>query len=203
MPNLRPAKRTLPAYDPENNIGAVDRIRMAMMNGMMEQLTDAEHVQFNRWKQVDDWIRDKRLPGDRELRNMIIAKYGVAWDTAQRDIRNAKQLFCATEDNHEYYRSVYIEQTEAAAKKAERDGDFRAFEKLMRLAAEMRGIDTAKKEEIPYEKLQTFNFIIQFNPESAGFKTLENKEEVLAKYQRKKRISQKMAEQAEDAELDL
>ncbi|MGY0037645.1 hypothetical protein [Pedobacter sp. NJ-S-72] len=35
----RAALRKLPAYDPDNNIGAVDRVRFAMINNRMADLT--------------------------------------------------------------------------------------------------------------------------------------------------------------------
>ncbi|MBE7178190.1 MAG: hypothetical protein INR69_17440 [Mucilaginibacter polytrichastri] len=202
MPDLRPAKRSLPAFDPDNHIGSVDRVRFAMANGLMDQLTELERVQLSRWKQADDWIREKRLPSDRELRNMLMARFSISYDTASRDIQNARELFKASSEDQEYYRSVYIERLEAALRDAERAGDFKAFEKLMRLAAEMRGIDTPKKNDIPYEKLQALTFINQFNPEAIGFKRIENKEAILRKYKEKKRITDIMQKEAEDAELD-
>ena len=211
MGKKRPALRELPEYDPENNIGAVDRIRFAMMHGRMDALHKAELEQLERWKQVDDWIRSKRfinlageeeiVVGRRKLRNLVMAKYDCSWDTAERDIRNAIALFTPAEDDKEYQRSVYIESLETAAEEARERRKYAAYKGLMALAAELRGLDKPDVEE-SQDKMQAFKFIIEYNPEAIGLKTIpaDLKQQYLERW-RKKSASDKMKEDAEDAKL--
>jgi len=207
MSDKRKALRTLPKYDPDNNIGAVDRVRFAMINNRMDALTADELEQFERWKQIDNWIRSKRyvnelgenvlLANHRSLRNMVMVKHEVSWDTAERDIRNAKDLF-KPDDDHEYYRSVYIEQLEERAATAN-DKNFKA---MIELAATLRGHKEKQEEEVPYDKMEAFQLQIEYNPEAIGLTRLENPEEALAKWNKKKSISDVLNNQAEDAELE-
>ncbi|MBS7565147.1 hypothetical protein KHS38_12100 [Mucilaginibacter sp. Bleaf8] len=213
----RPAKRTMPAYDPANDIGAVDRIRFAMINNRMNELTEPEFRQLERWKQVDDWIRSRRyqgiggdgklglqlIPNQRFIRNLIISTYNVSWDTAERDIRNTQKLFSSRADDREYHRAVYIEQAEQRAEEAAASGDHKAAYKYLELAANLRGLFTEQPEEEDNEKLQALQFIIEYNPEAVGLKTIENKDEVFARWMKKKAsISDAMNKDAEEAKYE-
>ncbi|MGY0037644.1 hypothetical protein [Pedobacter sp. NJ-S-72] len=129
-----------------------------------------------------------------------MSKYDCSWDTAERDIRNAKDLFKASHDDKEYSRSVYIDQIEENAEKAAKFNDFKAYAKLMELAAKLRGHFDAVIEEIPYDKLEAFQFIIEYNPEAIGLKRVDNPDEVIERWRKKKQIAQKLADDAEDAE---
>ena len=202
MKDLRPAKRMLPKYDSENEIGFVARARFAMLENRVGDLTVDEQIQFQRCTFVDDLVRQRRYFNDRELRNMVMAKYQVSWDTANRDIRNARELFNASTDDREYFRSVYIEDLERTAQKAQKAGDFKAYEKIMKQAGQLRFLFEKPKEDVEYDKLTGFQMIIEFNPEAMGFKTIKNKDKILAKYKSKRDILKKIAEAAEDAELE-
>ncbi len=201
----RPALRSIPSYDPTTNIGAVDRIRWAIGNNRKDALTVPELEQLERWKQINDWIRERYHPDDedrlhpitnhRYLRNLVMEQFKVGYDTAERDIRNTKDYFKNIMDDQEYWRSVYIEQLETrAAKAADKD-----FIKLIDLAAELRGLKDAPKDDIEYTKLEAFQLIIEYNPEAIGLKRLENPDEVLERWRHKRSVSEKMSEQAEDA----
>jgi hypothetical protein len=201
MPDRRKALRTLPAYDPDNNIGAVDRVRFAMINNRMNALTAGELVQFERWKQIDDWIRERRSNTHRALRNAVIAAFEISWDTAERDIKNAKDLFKASNDDNEYYRSVYIEDLESKAAEAAESDDYATYGKLMEIVAKLRGLFDKPAEEVPYDKLESFQLNIEYNPEAVGLTRLTNPEEALARWTKKKSVSDQMNKEAEDAEL--
>jgi hypothetical protein len=210
MASNRPALRALPKYDPDNDIGAVDRIRFAMINNRMDALHEPERKQFERWKQIDDIIRSKRfinvtekeesVIGRRQLRNAVMVKYLVSWDTAERDIKNAIKLFTPAEDEKEYYRSVYIEDLEAKAEEAARDGKYAAYKEIMKLASELRDLDKPTVE-VAMDKLQAFVFIIEYNPEAVGLKTIDNKDEVLARWRKRKYATDRMTQEASDAEI--
>ncbi len=211
----RPALRLIPTYDPENNIGAVDRIRYCIVNDRMAELHKDELEQLERWKQVNDWIRDGRclginkygdedlipIGGHSKLRALIMKVLQVSWDTAERDIANTKKFFREVYDNQEYYRAVYIEQFEREALEAAASGKYAAAERLRFRAAELRGLYLPPKEEIPVDKVAAFQLNIEYNPEAVGLKTIENKEEHFLRWRQKKNksISDKMNEEADDA----
>lgn len=210
----RPARRKLPDYDPDNNIGAVDRIRFAVIHNMFDQLTKDEKTQFNRWKQCNDWLRGRRyigvgdggkmveqiIPNQRFIRNLIMTTFEVSWDTAERDIKNTKKFFMPLEDDNEYFRSVYIEQAEEDAELAKQSGDFKANRQLKELAARLRGLFDEKPDEDNNDKLEALQFIIEYNPEAVGLTTIENKDEIFARYQKKKKsVSEALKKGAEDA----
>lgn len=205
MSEKRPAVRSLPAYDAENNITTVDRVRMAMLTNRMALLKEPERVQFERWKQIDDWIRSKRYGegeeeiflNHRNLRNLLMSKYDISWDTAERDIRNAKNIFKASQDDKEYSRSVYIEMLEEKAMSCSKPSD---FAKLMELAAKLRGLFDEQVLDVPYEKLEAFQLNIEYNPEAIGLKRIEDPDAVLERWTKKKNAAQRMADDAEDAE---
>lgn len=214
MADKRPARRMLPDYDPDNNIGAVDRIRFAVIHNMFDQLTEPEKRQFERWKQVNDWLRSRRyigvsddgkpqesiIPNQRFIRNLIITNFGVTWDTAERDIQNTKKFFQPQTDDNEYFRSVYIEQAEEKAEQAAAAGDYKASMKFMELAARLRGHFDEKADDDQYDKMENFQFIIEYNPEAVGLRTLENKDEVYARWSKKKKtLSDAMKKDAEEA----
>jgi hypothetical protein len=201
MSDRRKALRTIPAYDPDNNIGAVDRVRFAMINNRMDALHQNELVQFERWKQIDDWIRERRSKTHKALRNAVMAAFDISWDTAERDIRNAKDLFKASNDDNEYYRSVYIEDLESVAAQAREDGDYQAYDKLMNTIAKMRNLYEKPAEEIPYNKLEAFVLHLEYNPEAVGLTRLKDPEAALAKWNKKKSISDHINSFADDAEL--
>ncbi|MOA00380.1 hypothetical protein D3C78_1197390 [compost metagenome] len=198
----RPAKRMLPSHDPQNNIGAVDRIRVAMVEGRMDELHQDEKTQLLRWMQIDDLIRQGRLQSDSDIVQFLLAKYSYSLDTAYRDIRSAKQLFAFTPDEHEYYRKVYIEQLEKAAAKALIKGNYEQQRRNIETAAKLRGLFEAKNEVIPYDKLEAFQVIMQYNPEAVGLKPVENKDAIFERYMKKKRVSEQMQLDAEEAEYD-
>ena len=166
MAKKRAALRALPKHDPDNNIGVVDRVRFAMAHARMNALTVDEAAQFKRWQQINDWIRDRRYvdefaPGlekptkmissHRILRNLVMGTFGMTWDTAERDIRNSKQVFLPIDDDNEYYRSVYIEQFEQRADEAAALGDYSGSAKYAELAVKLRRLLEAPKEQIEYE----------------------------------------------------
>jgi hypothetical protein len=215
----RRALRVIPKYDADNNIGAVDRVRFCIINGRMDELTQSEREQMERWRQIDAWIRQGRyttvgddgsdkeefIAGHSGLRQLAMAYFGISWDTAERDIYNTKK-FCATDhDDQAFYRSVYIEKAERLeweAKNACRP-DFRAAEKALRLAAELRGMFDEVVEDIPNEKLANVQFIIEYNPEAIGLKTIENKEEVFERWLSKTRnATDRMADDSEEVEYE-
>ncbi len=214
----RPALRVLPAFDPDNNIGAVDRIRFCIVNNRMNELHQAEHEQLERWKQVNDWIREGRyqtvdrwgepdftiINGHTKLRHLIMTVLDVSWDTAERDIINTKKFFREVYDDQEYYRSVYIEQFEREALEAAKVGKYAAAERLRFRAAELRGLYLPPKEETPVDKVEAFQLNIEYNPEAVGLKTVENKEEHFERWRAKKTksISEKMNLEADDAASD-
>lgn len=202
MSDKRKALRTLPAYDPDNNIGAVDRVRFAMINNRMDALHEDELQQFERWKQIDDWVRERRSPTHRALRNAVMAKYEISWDTAERDIKNTKDLFKASNDDNEYYRSVYIEDIESKAAKAYESEDFGSYAKLMDIVSKLRGLFDDKPEVVDYDKLQSFQIVMDYNPEAMGLTRIENVDEVMSRWMQKKTISQTMQKNAEDAEFE-
>lgn len=216
MAKYRSALKTLPKHDPENNIGVVDRVRFAMAHARMDALTVDEKAQFKRWMQINDWIRDRRyvdifLPGKpdvaitshRILRNLVMSTFEMSYDTAERDIRNAKAVFVPIDDDNEYHRSVYIEQLEQRADAAAVEGDYSGSARLMELAVKLRRLLEAPKEQIEYDKIEALQFIIEYNPEAIGLKTIPNKEEVLARWQKKKALSDRMASDAEEARYDV
>lgn len=210
----RRASRTMPAYDPDNNIGAVDRIRFAIINNMMDKLTKDELVQLGRWRQIDDWIRSRRyieynaleskneekvIPNQRFIRNLAMAKFEITWDTAERDILNTQKLFNSRDSqDKEYYRWVYIEQAEQRAEEAAARGNDNAAVKYLELAANLRKLFDQDAPEQDQDKLQALQFIIEYNPEAVGLKTIENKDEVYAKWMQKK-VLDRMAKDAEEA----
>ncbi|HVW97505.1 MAG TPA: hypothetical protein VHA56_16145 [Mucilaginibacter sp.] len=216
----RQALRVIPKYDPGNNVGAVDRVKFCIINGRMSELTKAEIDQLERWKQIDVWIRQKRfstvntegetiediITGHGQLRNLVMRYYGISWDTAERDIYNTKKFCAASYDDQEYYRSVYIEDAERMAQMAATAGrpDWRAAHKFLELAARLRGHFDEVIDETPYTKLENIQFFIEYNPEAVGLKTVQNKEELFAKWQRKRKSpSDLLAEDAEDVEYDF
>ena len=218
MAKKRAALRALPKHDPDNNIGVVDRVRFAMAHARMNALTVDEAAQFKRWQQINDWIRDRRYvdefaPGlekptkmissHRILRNLVMGTFGMTWDTAERDIRNSKQVFLPIDDDNEYYRSVYIEQFEQRADEAAALGDYSGSAKYAELAVKLRRLLEAPKEQIEYDKIESLQFIIEYNPEAIGLKTIPNKEEVFARWQKKKTLSERMANDAEEVNYDV
>ncbi|RVU01090.1 hypothetical protein EOD41_10780 [Mucilaginibacter limnophilus] len=200
----------LPAYDPDNNIGAVDRVRFAMMHNRMEALHADEREQYNRWCQIDDWFRSKRFVNDqgkeevvvgrRKIRNLVMVKYKVSWDTAERAIQNAIKLFTPADDEKEYKRSVYLEDLEQKAEEAAGAGEYGAYASIMKLAGDWRKFDKEPVEE-QLDKFQAFQFIIEYNPEAIGLKTIENKDQIFARWQKRK-ATEKMALDAEEVEYD-
>ena len=215
----RQALRIIPQHDPDNNIGAVDRVKFCIVNSRMSDLTKPELEQLERWKQIDAWIKQKRyktidntgepveelITGHAQLRSLVITYFSVTWDTAERDIANTKRFCAASYDDQEYYRSVYIEDAERMAQMAASAGkpDWRAAAKFLELAARLRGHFDEVVEETPYHKLENVNFFIEYNPEAVGLKTVENKEELFLKWRRKnKSVSDVMSEDAEDVNYD-
>lgn len=204
--------KTLPKYDQDNDIGAVDRVRFAMINNRMDALTELEKEQFKRWCQIDDLIRSKRYInvkgqqepaiGRRRIRNIVMVKYMVSWDTAERDIRNAIKLFTPAEDEKDYHRSVYIEDVEQKAEEAALNGKWGEYASLMKLLGEWREFGKTVID-IEHDKIEAFQFFIEYNPEAIGLKTIENKDEIFKRWQKKKRLSDKMLDEAEDADYDI
>lgn len=217
MARKRSALRIIPKYDPLNNIGAVDRVRFCIINNRLDELTESEKEQMTRWRQIDAWIRQKRyktidargmdveeaIHGHQQLRALTMSYFSISWDTAERDIANTKN-FCATAyDDQEYFRSVYIEDAERRADEAARMGQYIASERLLRLAAELRGHFDDVQEEVPIDKIQAFQLLIEYNPEAVGLKTIENKEEHFERWRKKKRsISESMSREADDANTE-
>lgn len=144
MAEKRRAMRTLPEYDPENNIGAVDRVRFCIVNNRMDELRETEKEQFDRWKQIDDWLKERRyetigergrkevqyINSHRKLRNLVMAVFTVSWGTAERDIENTKNFFREAREDQEYFRSAYIEDFERWADEAAACGKYAAAEKI-------------------------------------------------------------------------
>ncbi len=217
MSDKRSALRVIPKYDPDNNIGAVDRVRFCIINNRMDELRDTELEQLERWKQIDAWIREKRyatidakgenteayIHGHRQIRALVMSYFNISWDTAERDIANTKKFCAEAYDDQQYYRSVYIEQAEQRADEAMARGKCDAAAKFMAFAAELRGLLTETPVEIPADKIEAFQLLIEYNPEAVGLKTIENKEELFEKWlRRKKSVSDVMNKEADDAESE-
>lgn len=209
----RKALRVIPQYDPANNIGAVDRVRYCLINGRMSELTKAELDQIERWRQIDSWIRQKRFKtinedgedveapvhGHSQLRNLVMKYFSITWDTAERDIANTKNFCAAAYDDQEFYRSVYIEEYERMADMAKSSGKYAAAERLLFRAAELRGLYDQVEEDIPNDKIEAFQLLIDYNPEAVGLRTVENKEEHFERWrQKRKSISDTLARDADD-----
>jgi len=201
---LRAAKRNIPAYDSDNDIGFVARARFAMLENRVGDLTADEQVQLQRCTFCDDQVRSGRFFNDRLLRNFMMSKYGYTWDTANRDIQNTKQLFNSSFSNKDYLRDVLTEDALKTAVKAENAGNFDAKVKFMALAAKMQGLLDKVVEKVSNTKLQNFQITLRFDPVAVGFKKIEDKdrEAILAKYKTKRDITKRMAEDAEDAVID-
>lgn len=210
----RYAMRRIPKYDAVNNIGAVDRVRFCIVNNRLDDLTLSEKEQMDRWRQIDAWIRQKRyktindkgkddeapVHGHQQLRALTMSFFQISWDTAERDIANTKK-FCSTAyDDQEYFRSVYIEDAERLAEEAARMGQYTASEKFLRLAADLRGHFDDIMEEIPEDKMEAFQLLIEYNPEAVGLKTIPDKEMHFERWKKRKRsISESMNLEANDA----
>ena len=213
----RAALRVIPKYDAGNNVGAVDRVRFCLINGRMAELTQDELTQIERWRQIDAWIRLKRyktvnnkgeevdaaVHGHSQIRNLAMSYYGITWDTAERDIANTKN-FCATVyDDQEFYRSVYIEEFERRADEAAAAGKFAAHERLLFRAAELRGLYDDVPEEIPNDKIESFQLLIDYNPEAVGLRTIPDKEEHFERWRKKRKsISDTLSRDADDVEAE-
>jgi hypothetical protein len=198
---VRPARRAMPAFDTQNDIGFVARARFALIENRTADLTADEQVQLNRCMFCDDQIRSGRYYNDRALRNFLMAKFDCSWDTANRDIQNTKQIFNTSNDNQEYLRSVITEKSLISAEKAEAAGDFKAAQKHRELAARVNHLLVPKVEKVENSKLQNFKIIVKFDAEAMGFKPVKNKEAVLEKYRKRREITRRIAEEAEDAEV--
>lgn len=211
----RRALRLIPSYDPANNIGAVDRVRFCLVNNRIAELTKDELAQIERWRQIDAWIRLKRyktinddgddveeaVHGHAQLRNLVMKYFTVTWDTAERDIANTKN-FCNTMfDDQEFYRSVYIEDFERMADQAASCGKYAAAERLKFRAAELRGLYDDVQDEIPNDKIEAFQLLIDYNPEAVGLRTVPDKEAHFERWRKKKKsISDTLSRDADEAE---
>lgn len=213
----RQALRKIPKYDPNNNIGAVDRVRYCLINGRMADLTKPELDQIERWRQIDAWIRLKRyktvndggeeveaaVHGHTQLRNLVMNYFTVTWDTAERDIANTKNFCAAANDDQEFYRSVYIEDFERRADQAASSGKYAAAERLLFRAAELRGLYDDVQEEIPNDKIEAFQLLIDYNPEAVGLRTIPDKEAHFERWRKKRKsISDTISRDAEDVEAE-
>jgi hypothetical protein len=211
----RRALRVIPAYDPANNVGAVDRVRFCLINGRMADLTKDELDQIERWRQIDAWIRLKRyktlndegkeveaaVHGHAQIRNLVMSYFTVTWDTAERDIANTKNFCNVTHDDQEFYKSVYIEEYERMADMAKMSGKFAAAERLLFRASELRGHYDDVQEEIPNDKIEAFQLLIDYNPEAVGLRTVPDKEAHFERWRKKKKsISDTLSRTAEDIE---
>lgn len=214
MGKTRPALKVIPHVDPQNNIGVVDRVRLAMLANRMDALTVDEQAQYKRWQQIDDWFRSKRytnengeeaiVAGRRNIRNLAMVKFIITWDTAERDIVNAIKLFTPADDDKEYQRSVYVEDVEQKAAEAAAAGKYGEYASLMKLAGEWRKFDKEPVIE-SQDKFQTFQFIIEYNPEAIGLKRIPEGEraKVLERWRKRKSASDKMLDGAEEAQYDI
>lgn len=170
------------------NQSAIDRIINYLRDTtpQRQKLSFEDDLLLKRIDEADDLIR--QYGSDKMVAPMLMAKFKISKATAYEVIRKAKWVYGTLfKSEKDYERRNILEQLATIYKSCFDANDWKHALKALELRSRILRLQEEDPDIPDWTKIQEHTFIIEYNPEIAGGKKLENIEEVVSRYLQKKK----------------
>ena len=184
-----------------NDLDAIERYCQGEIT--LERLSAKQQEIFDRLDYADNLLRSAIVRTEGAVARQMVAKYKPHYPTynirtAYRDIDNAKTIHKSISRlDKDYERIRLISQCDWSLQKAQADGNLREFNAALSIKMKLTGADKIDGDAIPWDKLVSPAFYMQFNVAGQNTPMLDINEVMKLKGTLKNQI----LESVEDAEV--